>query len=319
MKKSTYMEMDKEERRLYLKFAKKLVLELEELYDNNSGSDDVDDTNSSDSEIEIREIASESEEIPNSNLQYITFVGMHYRGDHRFSSDDRVRLEKEDDNSKDSNAIMVKVRKRRKWVHVAYVSRRNAKWLRSADDFEKLPLSWIKNSQTTSTYSIDLGPLERKNTVIPTRISILNEIYWSQNAKTRPGKIFVNGDGKLDKHISLEDVIKNINFYGVVVHLVSICSSSYTAIHNILRPGMQYTVVAAGMSSYRGKQRWHFITYCGLRVREGKSFRRIWNEWRKKCGATQNGSVDGVEHMTFIATRRICTGGNGDMKCEIID
>jgi hypothetical protein len=320
------MEMNKKERQLYLKSVKRLLTELGKLYDDSS-----DTTSSSDSEIEIRKKISRSKKIPNSNLLYITFVGMNHRGDHRFSPDDKVRLEEENDNPKDPNAVMVKVylngllsqadrAKQKKWVHVAYVARKDAKWLRDANGFEKLPLSWIKNTQTTCTYSIDLGLLEQKNTIIPTKISMFDEIYWSQNTKTRSGKVFVNERGKLDKHIPLADVIKSTNLYGVVAYFDPIFSSSYTAIYNILRPEMQYTVVAAGMSNYRGKQRWHFITYCGLRVREGKSFRRIWNEWRGKyLDTTQNWNVDDVEHMTFTTIQKTTSRGNCDMICEIAD
>ncbi len=45
--------------------------------------------------------------------------------------------------------------------------------------------------------------------------------------------------------------------------------SSYTAACNILQPNTQYTIVGAALKKYSGVHRWHFITKCGLKVREG--------------------------------------------------
>lgn len=105
-----------------------------------------------------------------------------------------------------------------------------------------------------------------------------------------------------------------------VGHLNSIHGSSYTAIYNILQPNIQYTVVAAGMASFRKQREWHFITDCGLKVRGGLSFRKVWNTWRHNFLGDDalSGSVRGVECMTFIAVRKIRVKGKDDMECRVV-
>lgn len=59
-------------------------------------------------------------------------VGMRFHGGHVFSSDDDIRLEREDDNPHDANAIRVMA----DGVHVAYVSRQNTQTIRRIANFE---------------------------------------------------------------------------------------------------------------------------------------------------------------------------------------
>lgn len=212
IKKLAYKEMSKREKQIYLKHVKRLILELDDLsYSSTDTSDDsssdTSDTSSSDSEIEIRGIASKKNSKLNS--RYITFVGIKHRDTRYFSPDCRVRLEK-DDNPKDSSAVMVKVRKEKKWIHVAYVTRKDAEWLRSVDNFEKLPLNWVKNqravqdTQTSCIYSIDLKPLEessrpRKGAKIPTKKDISGEKYRLQSVETQLEGLSINTREKKKK------------------------------------------------------------------------------------------------------------------------
>ena len=103
-----------------------------------------------------------------------------------------------------------------------------------------------------------------------------------------------------------------------VLHLKAIRVSMYTAGHQILEPGTNYTIVAAGFREYRGTHRWHFITQCGLKVRSGKSLSKIWGEWRVDHleGPQKIGSVTGVPSMTFRAVRTVRSRGTDDIKCE---
>jgi hypothetical protein len=103
-----------------------------------------------------------------------------------------------------------------------------------------------------------------------------------------------------------------------VLHLKAIRVSMYTAIDQILEPGTEYTIVAAGLREYRGDRRWHFITECGLKVRSGNSLSKIWKEWRvgHLQGLQRIGSVTGVPFMTFRTVRTVRSRGADDMKCE---
>jgi hypothetical protein len=105
-----------------------------------------------------------------------------------------------------------------------------------------------------------------------------------------------------------------------VKHLTSIHPSAYTADYNILSTGEEYTIVAAGMKSYRGIGEWHAITQCGLQIRLGKSLRKIWTEWRTQFLGDQarTNTVDGVEHMTFLAICKRCIRGKHDITCELV-
>ncbi|OAQ23192.1 hypothetical protein K457DRAFT_25336 [Linnemannia elongata AG-77] len=57
-------------------------------------------------------------------------------------------------------------------------------------------------------------------------------------------------------------------------------STLFTADYNILVPGTEYTVVAAGLADFRGNSYWHLVTQCGLKVKAGKSLEGIWERWR---------------------------------------
>jgi hypothetical protein len=132
VRKSTYLSMTEEEQMLYLKCVKRLMRKLDELHE-----DSDDDT----SQDDYREI---------------TFVGMRFRGDHRFSSKDVVKLEKDDNNPKDPNAVKVMMKVNKRWNHVAYVCREDAKWLRTINGFETLLLEHVSNFAQSTAYNIKL-------------------------------------------------------------------------------------------------------------------------------------------------------------------
>jgi hypothetical protein len=77
-------------------------------------------------------------------------VGMRYYGDHIFTMDDDIHLEKEDDNPHDSNAIKVMV----DGVHKAYVSKLENKSLRCVKDFEHKKVKLITNHATCSVMNL---------------------------------------------------------------------------------------------------------------------------------------------------------------------
>ncbi|KAF8923556.1 hypothetical protein BGZ47_004689, partial [Haplosporangium gracile] len=62
----------------------------------------------------------------------------------------------------------------------------------------------------------------------------------------------------------------------MVAHLRMPHTSLYTSASKILQPNTEYTIVAAGYMPYRRQPRWHFITKCGRKVRDGNSLRAIW-------------------------------------------
>jgi hypothetical protein len=77
-------------------------------------------------------------------------VGMRYYGDHVFTMDDDIRLEKEDDNPHDSNAIKVMV----DGVHKAYVSKLENKGIRYVEDFEHKKVKLIANHAACSSMNL---------------------------------------------------------------------------------------------------------------------------------------------------------------------
>jgi hypothetical protein len=77
-------------------------------------------------------------------------VGMRFNGDHVFTMDDDIRLEKEDDNPHDSNAIKVMVN----GVHKAYVSKLDNKTIRCVTDFEHKKVKLIANYSTCSSMNL---------------------------------------------------------------------------------------------------------------------------------------------------------------------
>ncbi|KAG1000614.1 hypothetical protein G6F27_013653 [Rhizopus arrhizus] len=77
-------------------------------------------------------------------------VGMQYITKHTFSEHDNISLEKEDDNSKDSNAIKIMVNNK----HVAYVSRDYTHVLRSIDGFERKKIRWVRNFRQSAKFEL---------------------------------------------------------------------------------------------------------------------------------------------------------------------
>lgn len=73
----------------------------------------------------------------------VTFmaVGMRFHGNHKFSQDDVITLEKEDDNAHDSSAIKVLVGGKK----VGYVSRDYTKQLREVPNFEQKKIKLLRN------------------------------------------------------------------------------------------------------------------------------------------------------------------------------
>ena len=68
-------------------------------------------------------------------------VGMRFYGSHKFSEDDVITLEKEDDNASDSSAIKVLVSGKK----VGYVSKDYTKQLRDVPSFEQKKLKFLRN------------------------------------------------------------------------------------------------------------------------------------------------------------------------------
>jgi hypothetical protein len=99
-----------------------------------NSDDDVvnsdDDVNNSDDDVDDSNI------VVNEEVEFFA-VGMRFRGNHIFRFEDKIRLEKEDDNPYDSNAIKILVHNSEaKWIHVAYVAREDAvKLRRKVKDF----------------------------------------------------------------------------------------------------------------------------------------------------------------------------------------
>lgn len=105
----------------------------------------------------------------------------------------------------------------------------------------------------------------------------------------------------------------------MVTHLKVTHPSLYKSIHDVLKPNTLYTIVPAGKVEFRKIPRWHFITECGLKVRDGGSLRKIWEEWRKRHlgDKWRMRNVNGVPWMTFQAIGKIRVRGKYDMKCEL--
>ena len=102
------------------------------------------------SSSEVREALIENtNELYSINIKFYA-VGMRYYGDHVFTIDDAIRLEKEDNNAYDSNAIKVMVN----GVHKAYVSRQENKSIRCVKDFEHKKVKLISNHATCSSMNL---------------------------------------------------------------------------------------------------------------------------------------------------------------------
>ena len=96
-------------------------------------------------------------------------------------------------------------------------------------------------------------------------------------------------------------------------------STLFTAGYNILVPGTEYTVVAAGLADFRGNSYWHLVTECGLKVKAGKSLEGIWERWRGQYRG-DNGRVliHKIPKMRFLAERKVRSRGTFDMKCVLV-
>lgn len=84
-----------------------------------------------------------------------TAVGMRFYGNHSFSMDDVITLEKEDSNPKDSNAIKIFVEKSNNEgmkvkTHVAYVAREDTSKLRRVDNFEKYKVKLVRSLRASA-------------------------------------------------------------------------------------------------------------------------------------------------------------------------
>jgi hypothetical protein len=106
-----------------------------------------------------------------------------------------------------------------------------------------------------------------------------------------------------------------------VKELKIIHTSTFRAGYNVLNPDQEYTIVAAGMKEYRSGFHWHAITNCGVKLKMGNSLSEVWDRWRRRClrAGTRRWNVDGVERMTFIATRKVRIHGYDDMRCELVE
>jgi hypothetical protein len=134
IRKSAYNKLDDNGKELYIKYIKRLLNKLEETL----------------VVKKLDDMAIGREK----TSRRISFVGMRYHGEHYFTADDDVRLEKEDDNPVDTNAVKVVLKGRKKWKHVAYVAKEDAKWLRTVDDFEGLSLEYISTFYASAVYKI---------------------------------------------------------------------------------------------------------------------------------------------------------------------
>jgi hypothetical protein len=78
----------------------------------------------------------------------VTFmvVGMRFHGDHTFSENDEIKLEKEDDNAFDNKAIKVLVGGKK----VAYVSKEYTMQLRKVPNFEQKQIKLLRNFPQSS-------------------------------------------------------------------------------------------------------------------------------------------------------------------------
>jgi hypothetical protein len=131
IRKSAYNKLNDNGKELYIKSIKRLLNKLEERL--------------------VKELDNMTVSKPS---RKITFVGMKYLGGHYFTPFCKVRLEKEDDNPVDNNAIKVMLKDRKKWKYVAYVAKKDAKWLRTIDGFEGLSLEHISTFNASADYKV---------------------------------------------------------------------------------------------------------------------------------------------------------------------
>ena len=96
-------------------------------------------------------------------------------------------------------------------------------------------------------------------------------------------------------------------------------STLFTADYNILVPGTEYTVVAAGLADFRGNSYWHLVTECGLKVKAGKSLEGIWERWRGQYRGNHGGVlIHKIPKMRFLAERKVKIRGMSVVKCVLV-
>ena len=96
-------------------------------------------------------------------------------------------------------------------------------------------------------------------------------------------------------------------------------STLFTADYNILVPGTEYTVVAAGLADFRGNSYWHLVTECGLKVKAGKSLGGIWERWRGQYRGNHGGVlIHKIPKMRFLAERKVKIRGMSVVKCVLV-
>jgi hypothetical protein len=111
IRKSTYLAMSVDERHIYAKGVRRIMRKLSEATDRENY-------------VELAD-----KEQPQPSLGFMA-VGMRFRGNHKFSVDDNISLELDDNNRVDKNAIKILVDGR----HVAFVAAEDALKLRDVDD-----------------------------------------------------------------------------------------------------------------------------------------------------------------------------------------
>lgn len=100
----------------------------------------------------------------------IWFVGMKYRGNHQFSSKDVIKLELEDDNVYDRNAVKVLVLKGDKYVHVAHCDRESARLVRKHDDLDNLIFTLDEYYPQSVKFRMNLAKDTPSKPVEPTKV-----------------------------------------------------------------------------------------------------------------------------------------------------
>jgi hypothetical protein len=78
--------------------------------------------------------------LPSENITFMG-VGMRYCGNHQFSEDDIIKLEKEDNNPTDKTAIKILVNDKK----VAYVAKEYTQRLRKIPNFEEKEIKFLRN------------------------------------------------------------------------------------------------------------------------------------------------------------------------------
>jgi hypothetical protein len=79
-------------------------------------------------------------------------VGMRFHGNHTFSENDEIKLEKEDDNAFDNKAIKVLVGGKK----VAYVSKEYTNQLRGVPNFEQKQIKLLRNFPQSSKLEMNM-------------------------------------------------------------------------------------------------------------------------------------------------------------------